>query len=187
VKNAGDTVGSVIGLVLVSVLGLFAVGASFAVPAPLQVRPGKTSWPMQTGVVVGGQSGAEFSLLGVQTESLNQAGERIALSYGDRYGNSLKNEPGFYHVSLDRNARRLVIDLAQVSKTTVDPMKLARIMAASQFVSSSEMTMDPSDGSTNITLVLKEPVRFKITVESSGSARVLIDLERVVQARGRKP
>jgi hypothetical protein len=174
-------------MVLGSVLGLSAVGVSFALPSPLQVKPGKISPFVQSGVVVGGQSGAEFSLLDLQVESLRRTGERIVLTYGDRYGNSLKNEPGFYQVSLDRNARRLVIDLAQINKTTLDPMKLTRIMTASQLVSASEISMDPSDGSTNITFVLKEPVRLKITTEDSRSARILIDLERVAQLNGKKP
>ncbi len=182
----------VVGYVLVAGLSFLVAHPSFALPAPLRVRPGKVSQPIQSGVLVGGQSGAEFSLLGIQTESLKGSGERLVLLYGDRYGNSLKNEPGFYHVSLDRNARRLVIDLAQVSRTAVDPMKLSRILAASQLVSSSEMTMDPSDGSTNITLVLKEPARLKVTTaddsqSANQGAKVLIDLERVNLTKSMKP
>lgn len=163
------------------------IGASAgAVPSPLLVKVGKVSPAIKTGVAIGGQAGVEFSLLSVQSEA-SPEGERLILGYGDRYGNSLKAEPGFYQIALDRDARRLVIDLAQVNKTAVDPQKLARILLASKLVASSEITMDPYDGSTNITLLLKEPVRLKVGSDIGRQASVVIELERIAGEAGRKP
>jgi len=170
-------------------LGLLLAGSADAIPAPLQVRPGRISPPLQSGEMIGGLAADEFSLLGISDEGSMVAnqGERFVLAYGDRFGKPQQGEPGYFHVSLDREARRIVIDLAQVHSTAVDPEKLASIVAQSKLIASSEMTMDPADGSTNITLLLKRPVKLKIASSKSNSgtepARVIIEFS-AVQADG---
>ena len=165
----------------------FALSLAQALPAPLQVKPGRISPPMQSGVTIGGQAADEFSLLSVKTEMIDGAGtERMTLGYGDRFGVPVKSEPGFFHVALDRNAQRIVIDLAQMRKTAVDAQKLARTMMMSKYVVSSDITMDPFDGSTNITLITKVPITMKVASmgkEGSEQARILID----IRPSGSKP
>lgn len=172
-----------------------ALGASMGVsmdvavasPAPLLVRPGKVPSPMIAGVAIGGQARDEFSLLSVQREPMAGAnGERIVLSYGDRFGRPQKGETGFFHIALDRDNKRVVIDLSQMRKTAVDPEKLAKILGASKLIASSEMTMDPYDGSTNITLTLKVPVRIQVGSVTDEQSKIVIELHPSVVA-GAKP
>lgn len=165
------------GLNTLFIAAVFSLSAgAHALPSPLMVKPGRVSAPISSGATIGGQSGTEFSLLGVRAESIDRAGERLTLSYGDRFGQPQPGEPGFFHVAVDRDAKRIVIDLAQITKTAIDPQKLARILSASKLIASSEMTMDPQDGSTNITLNLKTPVQMKVASVANGQAQVVIDL-----------
>ncbi len=154
---------------------IFSSALAFALPAPLQVRPGKVMPPIQSGISVGGKSADEFSLLSVRAENTPDGkNERLVLAYGDRFGQPHRGEPGYFHVALDRDARRLVIDLAQVRKTKIDPQQLSKILKNSKFVASSEMTMDPQDGSTNITLTMKQSVQVKVaTVDADQGSLVL--------------
>jgi len=158
---------------------VFAAFRARALPMPVQVAAGRISPPLQSGVSVGGKAGAEFTLIGAQAEPGGQNGERVSFSYGDPFGNQQKGEPGFFHVAVDRDGRRVVIDLAQIRRTAVDPQKLARVLGASKLVESSEMTTDPVDGSTNITLNMKSPVLVRVTASDGGPARLVVELEPV--------
>lgn len=156
-----------------------------AVPGgPLVVTPGKISGPLEKGTVVGGKARDELSLLGVRFEPSAGEVERLALVYGDRFGKPLKGEPGYFHVALDRNSQRVVLDLAQMQMTAVGPARLSRILTGSKLVASSEMTMDPLDGSTNITLQTKVPVHLKVVATEGEPATLAIEL--VPQKKGAK-
>jgi hypothetical protein len=172
-------------LTTISILN-FASSAG-ALPAPLQVKPGRISTPMQSGVTIGGQAADEFSLLSVKTELLGSGNaERMTLSYGDRFGAPIKSEPGFFQVALDRSAQRIVIDLSQMRKTAVDAAQLARTMMLSKYVVSSDITMDPFDGSTNITLLTKVPVKMSVAALGKvGLEQAKLQIE--IQPVGGKP
>lgn len=156
---------------------LFAVHASRAAPGgPITVKPDQVSSPIASGTWVGGRSGEEFSLLSVERSGFRN-GERLLLTYGDRNGEVLKStQPGFFHVHLTENGRKLIVDLAQVNRTTVTPQQLAKILSPSPCLSDSDMTMDPHDGSTNMTLVFKEPVRLAVMSRTKGAAQVVLEL-----------
>lgn len=154
-----------------------AIRAHAAIPNPVQVTPGHASPPLQSGVSIGGQAGGEFTLIGVHTEPLKDAAERLALVYGDRNGNQQQGGPGYFHVAVDRDGRRVVIDLAQLRRVSVDPQRLTRILMNSKLIESSDMTTDPFDGSTNITLNMRAPVRVRVASETDKSARLILDLE----------
>lgn len=154
------------------------VGAPMAsgLVAPLRVKPGQVSPAIGAGAIAGGRAADEFSLLSVVRTPLKGGGEKLVITYGDRFGKPVKGEPGFFHVALDRDSRRVVIDLAQVSRTAVDPVDLGKILSSSKFVSGSDMTMDPHDGSTNITLSLKSPVTIKVAAMAGETGRLAIEM-----------
>lgn len=162
---------------------LFGLTAQAAIPkGPLVVKPGKVSGEFDKGTAIGGKARDELSLLAVRLEPMGNS-ERISLMYGDRFGKPLAGEPGYFHVSVDRNSQRIVIDMAQVQMTAVGPARLASILASSKLVSASEMTMDPIDGTTNITLQTKVPVKVKVGAAEGESSRVIIELSPVSGAR----
>lgn len=161
------------------------VWAQAAIPkGPLVVTPGKPSGAFDKGTAIGGKARDELSLLAVRLEPVGNSGsERVSLAYGDRFGKPLTGEPGYFHVTVDRNSRRIVIDMAQVQMTAVGPERLAKILSSSKLVASSEMTMDPIDGSTNITLQTKVPVTVKVGTVEGDSSRVFIELNPTSGAR----
>jgi hypothetical protein len=163
---------------------VFEQNEARALPAPLQVQPGKILRPATTGSFIGGRAGGIFSLLGVKPEIIGGKTERITFLYGDKDGRLQKGEPGFFHISLDRNSRRIVLDFAQVQQTSVDQKKLAKIMGQSKFVESTEMTMDPIDGSTNVILNLNQAVRLRVDSSTGDQTSVVIELEPAAESAG---
>ncbi len=150
-----------------------------AAPIPLVVKPNSISTPLRsTGTVQGGKAGEEFSLLGVQTAKTT-TGEKLVLNYGDRFGQAIKGEPGYFQIGLDRAGQRITIDLSQVTTTGIEPDQLKKILKASKFVAATDMTMDPHDRSTNITLVLKEPVKMTVATDAGSKSKVILNLEPV--------
>lgn len=159
-------------------VGCFLLGSmAQASIAPLQVRPGRISPPIRAGAIAGGQAEDEFSILGIKTVASGASNERLVISYGDRNGRPIKGEPGFFHVALDRHSKRIIIDLAQVSRTAIDSKDLSRILSSSRLIANSDMTMDPQDGSTNITLTLRAPVQMSVLSEAGQQGRLVIDLQ----------
>lgn len=171
--------------------GTFSADSAQAMPAPvssvvpMRILSGRISPPVESGVLVGGQSGVEFSLIGVRSETAPEIlGERIIFDYGNRQGAPQNGEPGFFHVAIDQNAKRAVIDLAQIRSTTVDPQKLKQILGASKLVSESDMTMDPIDGTTNITLNFSRPVRLRVGSRNGDRARLEIEVQPIEAPKG---
>ncbi len=151
---------------------------SFAMPSPLHVKPGSALSVREGSLANGGRANEEFSLLSVALAQLpSSASERIVLSYGDRFGKVWKGEPGFFQVALDRGGSRVVIDLSQVTKTGIDPVQLKKALASSKLVASSDMTMDPQDQTTNLTLVMKKPVSLSLATVSGARSQLVLDLK----------
>lgn len=144
--------------------------------APIQVKPGKISPPIHSGVIEGGLAADEFSIYSIERAATPEGSERLLITYGDRFGKAHKGEPGFFHIAMDRGSRRVILDLAQVPRTAVDQNDLAKILRQSLFVASSDMTMDPHDASTNITLNLKSPVSISVSAESGELSRLVVEM-----------
>ncbi len=160
------------------VLLLIGIGmAAQAAIKPMHFKVNKLNAFYDSGVFIGGESGKAFSILNVERKN-EKTGERIVINYGDEGGRKLMGKTGFFHVSLEQNPPRLVVDLSQVQRTGVDEKKLAAIFRNSANVKSTEMTMDPEDFSTNLTLYLKQPVRARVNTfkDPKQQGRIVIDV-----------
>jgi hypothetical protein len=104
-------------------------------------------------------------------------GERLIISLGDKAGRPLVGPLGFFHVALDRGSRRIVLDLSHVNQTAIEPRQLKRILETSKMIVESDLTMDPQDGSTNMTLNLRLPVRIEVQPERLNPGQLVIDLQ----------
>lgn len=147
---------------------LFVTGFAHAVPAPIQVKPGSVAKASAKGFFAGGEATGELSLIEATAAAKADGTETLDLFYGSHLGQKLKGLPGFFQVVLDREGRRVSIDLSQVVRTAIDPAVLRKKLKSSKLVSMIDMTMDPSDSSTNITLILKKPI--EIAIESSDAS-----------------
>ena len=154
-------------------MSLVSIGA-FAMPSPLHVKPGSALALRAGALANGGTALDEFSLLSVESQSAG-AGERIVLNYGDRFGKVWKGQPGFFQVAHD--AKRIVIDLSQVTRTGVDPAQVRRALSRSKFVASTDMTMDPQDHTTNLTLVLRSPVSLSLSTVAGDRSQVILEMK----------
>ncbi len=168
-------------------LGLMLVAMSNsanAVPAKAFVRPQKLGTYIAAGSIIGGNAGKLFSLLRVQKMNLAGGVERLILTYGDQDGIPLKTQPGYFHLSLDQAGERLVLDLSQVLKTAVDQQDIIKELKGSKLVAKTDMSMDPQDGTTNITLFMKVPVETRAQVDTTAEDRqnqLVIDIRPVTK------
>ena len=141
----------------------------------------KTDQYITQGVVIGGNSGAGFTLLNVRRESSSKlALERVILDIGDRDGKPLLNKLGYFHVSVEQNPSRVVIDLSQVNRSAVSEAGISRIFSKSPFVKTVEMMMEPEDNSAKLVLNTKVPVAAEIfkLPSASKASRIVIDIKK---------
>lgn len=139
---------------------------------------------LTSGVVIGGQAGAGFTLLNVRRESSNKlAMERIIFDMGDREGQPLLNKLGYFHVSVEKNPSRIIIDLSQVSRSRVSEINLAKMFEKSPFISKVEMSMEPEDNAAKIVLNTKVPVAAEVFEMPSDkkASRLVLDLKKAVR------
>ena len=159
-------------------------------PTPNAVKPAVIVLPMaagewmREGAAIGGQAATdELSLLKVErsVRTANEGGgERIAISYGDKSGRPLRSTPGYFHITLDRDGRRLAVDLAQVARTAVDRADLEALFAKSSLIESTDIVMDPLDGSTHVSFALRSSVEAFAKAElQKGDALLAIEVRPV--------
>lgn len=159
-------------------LGLSAKGASLYKKA----LPQKKSLYQTSGVVIGGDSGSEFTLLNVRRmQSPKKPMERIVIDLGDKNGKPLRNRVSFYHVSIEKSPPRIVIDLNQISRSKVNENGLSKLFQKSPLVKSAELTSDPEDFVTKMVLNLKAPVAAEVFEMPSATkpSRVVIDIKAI--------
>ncbi len=135
---------------------------------------------LQDGVIVGGRVGKGYTLLSLRRSFTKQTEtERVVLDIGDINGKPILGEVGYYHVSIERSPARVVIDLAQVSRSGVDQDKLLKIFKSSPLVKSAEITYDPEDSATNLVLNFKYKTQVEVFEINSPNApgRIVIDMK----------
>lgn len=156
---------------------------ALAMTPPLRLTPNKISPPISDGAAQGGTAADSFTLTKITREAAPNGGEKWIIGYGDRGGAPLVAGPGFFQVAVDRNSRRVLIDLAQVARSLVATNALDKIVKESNIVASSDLTMDPLDHSTNITLNTKSPVAVRVVSETAGGGRLVLHLTPTLPAK----
>ena len=153
---------------------LLALSVASAAPQEVNFKPRPLGKYIASGVVVGGVAGDSFSILRIDKLVSKDGSERLAIVYGNGFGQPVKTDPGYFHINVAVRGARISIDLAQVQKTAVDARELARLFKDSKLVAATEMTMDPIDLSTNILLNLKRPAEVKAQIDNIKGARTLV-------------
>ena len=141
----------------------------------------KTDQYVGQGVFTGGQAGPGFTLLNVRREnSKNQTLERVILDIGDREGKPLLNRLGYFHVSVEKEPSRVVIDLSQVLRSRVSEISLGKLFLKSPFVCRAEMSMEIGDNTAKIVLDTKVPVVAEVFEMPSKNkpSRIVIDIKK---------
>lgn len=168
--------------VLISIIlcSSFVVSAGMAISTPPKHRISEKPLAyISRGVFIGGEADQPLSLLDVKVRRSKSGGrERLELMFADREGLPLRGRLGFSHIAVEKNPPRIVIDLSQVLRTSTDGRTLQNLFSRSKMVAGSEMTMDPHDHSTNISLFLKAPQNVSVFTkpDSIGNQRLIIDI-----------
>ena len=87
---------------------------------------------------------------------------------------------GYFHVSIEKEPMRVVIDLSQVLRSRVTEIELGRLFLKSPFVRKVEMSMEAGDNTAKIVLATKVPVVaevFKMPSKDKAS-RIVIDIKK---------
>lgn len=140
------------------------------------------------GVVIGGRAGQAYSLLNVRRDLAAKQGlERVILDLGDMEGRPLKGGASYFQASIETRPPRVVIDLAQVSRSRVTEAKLKRAFQRSPYVKTVELTSDPEDRSASLVLALREPMAVEIfeMPSKTQASRIVIDLKKRVASGGK--
>lgn len=162
--------------------GLFgATNSSFAASTYKQALPKKINAYLNEGVVTGGRAGKGYSLLNVRRDLSPKLGmERVILDLGDLEGKPLMGKASYFQASIEKNPPRIVIDLAQLSRSAVSEAKLKQIFKKSPYVKNVELTSDPEDRSASLVLSLNENMGVEVFEMPSQdkASRIVIDLKK---------
>ena len=167
-------------LVLVLVFGALSAQAATDIHRAAKV---KINQFIKQGAIIGGQTGAGFSLLGVRRHYAGGSKvERVIFDLGDKKGEPLKSQMSFYHVSVEPKLKRVVVDFAQVFKTGLTEKELNLKFKNSPVVGKVFLTFDPVDQNTTIMFMLKSAAAveaFELGKESKDPLRLVLDLKKI--------
>ena len=134
------------------------------------------------GVYTGGTITTPLSLLTVRRHYAEKAQvERIFLDLGNAIGEPLKNGVGHYHVGIEKNPSRIVVDLNQVQSSGVSEEQLRKIFEKSAFVKVISLRFDPEEKVTTMVLEMKKPVGVEVVEMPSNTkaSRLVIDVKSI--------
>lgn len=140
---------------------------------------------IEDGVIYGGQAGVGYSLMDIRRfYSGKDRIERLIFEMGNERGQPSKNL-GYFQVNLNKNLRRIDVDLSQMRGAALDQKKIADLFKASPFVQNVKMNYDPEDRAILMQVFLKQNVEmevFQIPAQNKFS-RIAIDMRKVANAK----
>lgn len=164
-------------LTLLVIMTAFAVSSRAALPAkPAAVKPARIL--DGSGAATGGLAGTGFSLTNVTLAKVSGK-ERVVLDLGDMNGAPMKGLPGYYHVELQDNPRRVIIDLAQTPNVFIDEKSIKARLKDSKLISSASVLIDPADQTLSLILDLRHKAKAQVyqVPGKKGPGRVVVDLQ----------
>lgn len=134
------------------------------------------------GVYTGGTITTPLSLLTVRRHYAKTAQvERVFLDLGDALGEPLKNGVGHYHVGIEKNPSRVVVDLNQVMRSGISEEQLRKSFEKSTYVKAVSLRFDPEEKVTTLVLDMKKPVGVEVVEMPSKTkaSRLVVDIKPV--------
>ena len=135
---------------------------------------------MELGVFVGGHSQPKLILLNVRHSLTGNGQERIVLDMGEGLEERPVDRPGFFHISIQKNPRRVVIDLENTEKAKVTAQQVTRLLKKSPYFSKADFYSDHRSKNLTIELSLKNRAQIEVfeLVSIGKSGRIVIDAKR---------
>lgn len=147
----------------------------------------KSGQYLSEGVFIGGRAGRGFSLLDVRRSFDKKAqAERVVLDWGDANGAPLKGNIGFFHVGIDEQNKRVVVDLSQVIRAGLDERQVQARFKSSPLVKESQLIFDPVGSSTQLVLGFNTQVAVEVfyLADDKETSRLVLDM-RPLQTSGK--
>lgn len=130
----------------------------------------------------GGLSGDGFSILAIKrVYSTSGNSERFIFEVGDRAGAALKGKLGYYHAQLFKNPSELSLDFSQMHRSKVSSTQLKKLIKTSKIVETAQMVLDKQDGSTNVQMRFKYPVKMRVfsLAPKKQTPKLIVDIVRL--------
>ena len=137
-----------------------------------QVAPEKKSYYMSEGVFVGGHTQENLTLFNVRQSRQKHFEERLVFDIGN-------TRPGFFHISIQKNLHRLVIDLENTVDSKVTASRLKEIFRKSRIFKTPHLFQDTLTKSVTIEIPLKREVQVEV-FELAGfkmPGRIVVDVK----------
>lgn len=134
------------------------------------------------GTIIGGQAGGIFSIRNFELMNVAELkAERLVVELGNAKGLPVKGMPTYYHVDLEKNPQRIIIDFSQTASTSISEEQIRKALAKSQFIKSAELTHDPSDNSMDLILYPKQNVKLRVmqVIGEKTSAKVVMEMVKL--------
>lgn len=132
------------------------------------------------GAFYGGMAQKPSSLLNLRRKySATTDLERLIVDIGDDQLKPRRDAIGSYHVAIERDPSRLVLDLSYIHKSALTEGQMQNIFKSSPFIKEVKAVMDPEDHSLSLVLTLKKHVALEVYEMAKGSqpSRLVIDLK----------
>jgi hypothetical protein len=135
---------------------------------------------MELGVFVGGHSQQRLTLLNFRHSLSEGSQERLVLDMGDGAEGRPVDRAGFFHVSIQKSPRRVVIDLENTEKSNVTAQQVTRALRKSPYFAKAEFFFDHRSKNLTIELPLKSRAQIEVfeLVSIGKPGRIVIDAKR---------
>lgn len=145
-----------------------------------RAMPKKINSYLSEGVFIGGVAGRGFSLRNVTRRfGAKSKIERVVVDIGDENGEPLIGPAAYFHIEVDQQNSRVVMDLSQVQRSKLSVDQLKKIFSKSPYVALESIGYDPQDRATNLTLRMKRPIMVEIFSPEGEKkpGRIVMDLK----------
>lgn len=133
---------------------------------------------LQQGAFYGGAAQRPSTLLEIRSKySANSKVERVVLAIGDKDLKPLNDSLGPFHVAIEKQPKRIVVDLGSVAQSKLNEQQIKKSLAQSPFVKDVIAIQDPEDNSLSLILNLKKNVALEVLERDQG--RLVLDLKEV--------
>ena len=166
------------GFILFFGVTVFSFNSVFAAVPVTKATTEKTGQYVAAGVIVGGQHQADLSLLSVRKSfDKKNSTERIVLDIVASDGKTPVLRPGFFHLAIQQQPARIVIDLENTTRSIVSASDLAKVFSNSHFFQRPALITSSNDKTVTLELALKVPVKLDVFELSATDkpARIVVD------------
>lgn len=132
---------------------------------------------LENGVFIGGFDQGTLSLLNVRHSFQKQSKlERIVFDLAKDDGKPAER-PGFFHVSVQRNLNRVVIDLENIGRTKVTAAQVTRLFQKAHYFSAARFYYDSRTRNLTVEMSTKNKPKVEVfeLVTSGKPGRIVLD------------